>query len=332
MIDFRYHLVSLISVFLALAVGIILGAGPLQGTIGDTLNDQVDSLRSERNDLRDSLNASQADAQKSLKFIQAAGPSLVAGSLEGRRVAIVDLEGAAPAVQEGVAGQIQAAGGTVAVVASVGSSWTDADHKDFRETIANGLRPRLTGGEADLPQGATPEQVLSAALAVALAGTSVSDARSEDAAALEQQLVQANLITLDGEQAKPADAVVLLAGAVPAAAPQGASPEPTKDVVASMVTLAKTAQSVVPVVVAGPTVSSGDVVSGVRDDKATAAKVTTVSGVETPIGQIVVPLAVAAQLGGQAGQYGFEDGATPLPPIVRPSTAVTSGTSAGGNG
>ena len=32
MIDFRYHLVSLISVFLALAVGIALGAGPLKET------------------------------------------------------------------------------------------------------------------------------------------------------------------------------------------------------------------------------------------------------------------------------------------------------------
>ena len=35
MIDFRYHLVSLVSVFLALAVGIVLGAGPLKDTIGD---------------------------------------------------------------------------------------------------------------------------------------------------------------------------------------------------------------------------------------------------------------------------------------------------------
>ena len=29
-IDFRYHLVSVVSIFLALAVGIVLGAGPLQ--------------------------------------------------------------------------------------------------------------------------------------------------------------------------------------------------------------------------------------------------------------------------------------------------------------
>ena len=43
-IDFRYHIVSLISVFLALAVGIALGAGPLKETIGDTLTGQVEQL------------------------------------------------------------------------------------------------------------------------------------------------------------------------------------------------------------------------------------------------------------------------------------------------
>jgi hypothetical protein len=44
-IDFRYHLVSLVSVFLALAVGIVLGAGPLRESIGDTLTEQVQALR-----------------------------------------------------------------------------------------------------------------------------------------------------------------------------------------------------------------------------------------------------------------------------------------------
>lgn len=51
MIDFRYHLVSLVAVFLALAVGIILGAGPLADPIGDTLTGQVDKLREDRNQL-----------------------------------------------------------------------------------------------------------------------------------------------------------------------------------------------------------------------------------------------------------------------------------------
>ena len=35
-IDFRYHLVSIVSIFLALAVGIVLGAGPLKEDLGNT--------------------------------------------------------------------------------------------------------------------------------------------------------------------------------------------------------------------------------------------------------------------------------------------------------
>ena len=55
MIDFRYHLVSIISVFLALAVGIVLGAGPLQANLGDQLSDQVAALRTEKQALNDKL-------------------------------------------------------------------------------------------------------------------------------------------------------------------------------------------------------------------------------------------------------------------------------------
>jgi len=59
-IDFRYHLVSIVSIFLALAVGIVLGAGPLQGSIGTQLTDQVGTLRQEKDTLRGQLD----DAKK----------------------------------------------------------------------------------------------------------------------------------------------------------------------------------------------------------------------------------------------------------------------------
>ena len=45
MIDFRYHLVSLVAVFIALAVGIALGAGPLREGISSTLESEVAQLR-----------------------------------------------------------------------------------------------------------------------------------------------------------------------------------------------------------------------------------------------------------------------------------------------
>ena len=44
-ISFRYHIVSIVSVFLALAVGIALGGGPLKGEVDNTLVDQVKADR-----------------------------------------------------------------------------------------------------------------------------------------------------------------------------------------------------------------------------------------------------------------------------------------------
>ena len=72
MIDFRYHIVSLISVFLALAVGIILGAGPLKESIGDTLTGQVDVLRSEKDALRTELDQTQATLTSTDAFVAGA--------------------------------------------------------------------------------------------------------------------------------------------------------------------------------------------------------------------------------------------------------------------
>ena len=40
-ISFRYHIVSIVSVFLALAVGVALGGGPLKGEVDNTLVEQV---------------------------------------------------------------------------------------------------------------------------------------------------------------------------------------------------------------------------------------------------------------------------------------------------
>ena len=60
-IDFRYHLVSIVSIFLALAVGIVLGAGPLKEDLGNTLTSEVKNLRADKADLRTELD--QADAR-----------------------------------------------------------------------------------------------------------------------------------------------------------------------------------------------------------------------------------------------------------------------------
>ena len=47
MINFRYHVVSIIGIFIALAVGVVLGAGPLQRTINAGVNPSSSQVSSD---------------------------------------------------------------------------------------------------------------------------------------------------------------------------------------------------------------------------------------------------------------------------------------------
>lgn len=315
MIDFRYHLVSLISVFLALAVGIILGAGPLQGAIGETLTEQVDALRAERTDLRTELDATQTALDGDERYIEAAGAQLVTGALQDQRVAIVQLGEVRQDDADGVLNQLTTAGADVVSTSVLTESWTDAAEETSRETVADGLRANLG---AAAPESEDASETLGAALALALTGTENGAERSAQALDLEVQLERFGYIEAGDEQTEPAQALVLLVGS--AAQPQATdgateAAEPTPDVWTSVTRAAQEISGAA--VLAGPTDEPGDTVQAVRDDEDIAAEVTTVSGINRLVGRINVPLAVAARLDDIVGQYGFEDDATAvIPPVV----------------
>ncbi len=88
MISLRQHAISLIAVFLALAVGVALGSGFLGDRIGSSDDDStVSSLRSEKDALSGQVNA--ADA-----FNTAVSPRLLNGLLANRSVLLVTVPGA----------------------------------------------------------------------------------------------------------------------------------------------------------------------------------------------------------------------------------------------
>lgn len=318
MIDFRYHIVSLISVFLALAVGIILGAGPLQDAIGDQLTGQVEQLRNERNQLRNQLDAANLATKDGARYVEAAGPQLVADSLTGRRVAIVDLDGADKDRDDALTAQLDAAGATVAAHVRLTDGWTDASNERTRETVARGLGDLL----AEAPDDASPEERLAEALATSLTGTSPqsADARSEGAVKLEDQLEEFDLVDIVTEQTQPVDVILLVAGAAPAsgAGATASAAEADTYVVDTEVQLASAAQNAADAaVVAGPTAATGDLVSTIRANDDLAGTLSTVSGIEAEPGRINVPLALAARSAEKVGQFGFEESATAvLPPAV----------------
>ena len=95
MIDFRYHLVSIVAVFLALAIGIVLGSTELQGGTLDVL--QLDERLAEepahrRQAAARRLPVSQSSASDT--FLQTAEPKLLAGMLTGESLVIVTEPGA----------------------------------------------------------------------------------------------------------------------------------------------------------------------------------------------------------------------------------------------
>lgn len=87
----RYHAASLAAVFVALAIGILIGIG-LADDVVSTASDEVES--SLRGDL-DERNAQVEDLEAQLegqqRFAEQAGPALVAGRLARQRVAVIAL-------------------------------------------------------------------------------------------------------------------------------------------------------------------------------------------------------------------------------------------------
>ncbi|MGV8979507.1 MAG: copper transporter [Cellulomonas sp.] len=316
MIDFRYHIVSLISVFLALAVGIALGAGPLKETIGDTLTGQVKVLRAEKDALRSSLDASSTELADANSYVAAAAPGLLGGALAERRVAIVALGDLSKDDEAAIEAQITAAGATVTARVTVASAWTDPNLSSFRQALVENLADYVSpvpaadaGLEADLAE----------ALAQGLTrfDPAKPDALAEPASILLDLLSSGDnpLVTLSEPVVFPADAIVVVAPRVAAVTPPATpAPQPDKDTTAARVAIVQAAQarSKGAVLADGPR-ADGDLTSVIRADVTLASSLTTVSGTDTIAGQVSVALALNARIGGVNGHYGFGKDEVPMP-------------------
>src|SRR6185437_8547122 len=94
MIDFKYHVVSIVAVFLALAIGIVLGTNVLSGDVLKNLKTQTNQLRHDAQGLRGQIQQEQAQLATDSAFAQAVEPLAVSGRLNGARVLVVTLPGA----------------------------------------------------------------------------------------------------------------------------------------------------------------------------------------------------------------------------------------------
>ena len=102
MIDFRYHLVSIVAVFLALSLGLLLGSTELRPYVQRGLNGlskteqrQISSLLQEKAQLQGQISSEN-------QFALANAPAMLHDVLAGQRAAIVLAPGAPGSVTSGV--------------------------------------------------------------------------------------------------------------------------------------------------------------------------------------------------------------------------------------
>jgi hypothetical protein len=145
MLDFRYHALSLVAVFLALAIGIVLGV-----TIGDSL--VSDAERSLRGNLRADVEKAHGDAAEALaelggrdRMLDQLYPEIVNSRLSGERVAVVSWGPLPNNVESGIRDAVSKGGGRVDSI-----SVFDTPLTDLKEAMGSDLFAEETADEESL--------------------------------------------------------------------------------------------------------------------------------------------------------------------------------------
>lgn len=314
MVDFRFHLVSLISVFLALAVGIVLGAGPLKNSIGNSLTEQVAALRANRDNLRASADEAKAEADNQAKFLEQIGPALVADRLGGRHVVVLVMPGADTTQVADTSAMIQKAGAKVTGEVDV--------QKEFGSgTDRRGVAAALRKIDPKLPTAGVTA-TLTAALAKSLVVPDLAGAgKKSNKADLLTELIDSKLVSSDQKSLGLGTLAVIVAGK-PGELDDShptATAKPEKDAerqklqapYLALVKAVKTRSAGAVVAGTGTSASSG-LIKELRSSNSTGAS--TVDSLGLASGPIVTVMALREQLSGGHGSYGFGKGAKAVAP------------------
>ncbi|MBD3688637.1 copper transporter [Nanchangia anserum] len=304
MIDFRYHLVSLMAVLVALTIGVILGAGPLQGPLSDTLTGQVDKLAERQSELTDTNARLDKAVTQGQEFIEGTSAHTVAGTLSDVPVALVRTSDASDSAVDDISRLLGAAGAKVTVTAQLEPAWFSEDGAATRSAVAK----RASGYLGDAVSATSSDaDVLSTALVRAMTTKDDNTTVLRDLLGSED----GKLVTISGSE--PAQAVVLVTATH---ADLGQDTAEGKDE-----TMIRSTTRVIGALdgsglVAGDATSDKDFVSLVRH---ASVSVATTDSISTSRGRVSAILGLAAARAGKPAAFGTGVGATQLVPEVAAS-------------
>lgn len=304
MISLRTHAISLAAVFLALAVGVVLGSGLFSDTVLSGLRSDKADLRTEINTLTDEKNELNERLSAAGEFDGAMAPKILRDTLRDKAVVIFRTPDAADDDVDAVLRLVGLGGATSTATISLTPQFVEANSSEKLLSVVNS--PIVPVGRqlstASLDQGSAAGDLLGIAL---LRGKqpAVPDDQRE---IVLSTLRDTGFISYDASPVGAADTAVIITGGSLGddAGNRGA-------------TVARFAAGLSPhgggIVLAGRDGSATGTaaVAVTRADTALSGAVSTVDDVDLESGRITAALALGDLLGGgQPGRYGIGQGAT----------------------
>lgn len=292
MISFRYHLVSIIAVFLGIALGVVVGTSALNGAVVGDLRSQVDDSKKNSSALAAQNQVLRARSANADLLAQTFGAKIAGSALAKTPVVLLGAPGASKGLRDAMAAQVRAAGGTVAANLQLSKQFSDPRRaNDIRALATSGLHPI----GLQLPTTEDAGTLAGALLGFVLLG----HGQNTDLAQVIAGFGTLNMIKAESPSVTPGKLVLLVApGALP------------KDDEAGKMMLAFGTQ--LGASTGGPTVVVGDpaantaggLVRLVREDEVANKAVSTVDDANSPLGELTVVLTAADTVAGRKGHYG----------------------------
>lgn len=303
MTSFRYHVVSLLAVLLALAAGIALGGGPLS-EVGRAVGATDGGSATRTAALTERLGAASAASGFQDEVAAGLGAGAVRDLLDRRGVAIVVLPGADEKVVSGLAAAVRDAGGTLTGEYAVRPAMLAPDGKSLVDTLGSQVAESVKGVE--VPTEATTYDRMGQLIGRAVATTeNTGEAPDRASTDILSSLRGAKLMSAP-EETERASLVLVVLGS-----------EPTDSTGAANIyggLVAGISNRADGVVVTGSTSSATDgLLSTLRDDETFTASASSVDSDQTAAGRLVALLALDREEVDGPGQFGAEgaDGALP---------------------
>jgi hypothetical protein len=300
-ISFRYHLVSIIGVFLALALGIVVGTTALNGPITTDLRKQVNNLKNDRLALANQVKALQSQVGDAGAFAEQFGTQIVQGTLTKKNVLMIGMPGASSSTEDGIEKQITAAGAHLSRL-ELTSSYVDQRRGSDITSLATTVHPiGLT-----YPEVNDPGQLAGALLGYVLLGRG----QATDLSQVLGGFSELHMLSVGGGGITPTTSVVIVGSGV---LPQGSY---AAQMELSFVTALQHAGGNIVVAGNGSSATEAGLVAGVRNSSALKSAVTTVDNADAAIGQVSAVLAISDALNSSFGHYGTARGAVALFPNI----------------